>query len=116
MTKNSERRELIRRELVHTSEQICSKRDQSGLGLVLRGFLPNLERAFIVQWLPEQAEDIYWILISATEIAKAEIPRSRLSDDEHVLLQTIDIATFRKKRLSREAKEKLEIALELMGT
>lgn len=114
MTTNSEKRELIRRELLQTSEQLCSKSNQSGLGLVLRGILPTLEKAFVLRWIPEQAEDIYWVLTSTTEIMKVEIPRSLPSDDEHTLLQAMDVATFRQKPLSREVREKLEIALELM--
>ena len=81
---------------------------------MLQGFLPSLEKAFILRWVPERAEDIYWVLTSLTEIVKVEIPRSRPPNDERASLQTIDVATFRQKPLSRETRERLEIALELM--
>ena len=115
MMTNSEKRASIRRVLLCRSEQLCSNSDQSGLGVVLRGFLPTLERAFILRWVPEQAEDIYWVLTSPTEIVIVEIPRSQPSDDERTSLQTIGVAMFRQKRLSRETRERLEIALELMS-
>lgn len=62
---NSEKRQLVRDELLRTSEQLCSESDPSRLGLPLRGYFPTLKCAFILDWVPEQAEDIYWGLIPA---------------------------------------------------
>ena len=77
--------------------------------------MPAPERDFILQWVPEQAEDIYWILTSSTEMVRVEIPRCRPSGDERASLQTIDVAMFRQKHLSREVREKMEVALELIS-
>ena len=112
--RNSEKRELIERELLAASEQLCSENDQSGLGLALRGYGLMLECAFILEWVPEQAEDIYWVLTGFNEIANVEVPRGRSNDEEPALLQEMDVATYRGKRHSREVREKLEIALELL--
>jgi len=112
--RNSEQRELVRRELLGASEQLCSKNDQSELGLSLRSHVPNLECALILEWVPEQAEDIYWVLTGFNEIAKVEIPRGRSNDEEPASLQKMDVATYRRKRHSKEVREKLEIALELV--
>lgn len=73
--RNSEKRELVRRELLGASEQLCSKNDLSGLGLALRSHGSNLECALILDCVPEQAEDIYWVLAGFNEIAKVEVPR-----------------------------------------
>lgn len=112
--KDSHRRALVRNELRVASEQLCSKKDQSGLGLALRRCIPALECAFILKWLPEQAEDIYWVLIGLDEIARVEVPRGPANDEKPAVLQKIDVATYRRKHHSREAREKLEIALELV--
>lgn len=112
--RNSKKRELIERELLAASEQLCSKSDQSGLGLALRSYRPALKCAFILECIPEQAEDIYWVLTGFDEIANVEVPRGRSNDGVPALLQNMDVATYRGKRHSRDAMEKLEIALELL--
>jgi hypothetical protein len=63
--------------------------------------------------VPEQAEDIYWLLVTPKEIVMAEIPRSSVSDEEPVM-RLMDLETFRKKRLSRPVRDRLEVALELL--
>ena len=112
--RNSKKRALIERELLVASEQLCSKNAQSGLGFALRSYVPTLECAFLLEWVPEQAEDIYWVLTGFNEIVKVEVPRGRSNDEEPALLQKMDVATYREKRHSREVREKLEIALELL--
>ena len=113
-TRSSEKRQLVREELLRTSEQLCSTSDLSGLGLALRGRFPTLQHAFILDWVPEQAEDIYWVLIVPNEIAEVEVPRAQPGDGEPASLQQLDVATYRKKRHLRQVREKLEIALELI--
>lgn len=77
-----QKRALVREELVRVSKELCSKDDQSKLGLALRGVLPILDHAFILHWVPEQAEDIYWVLISLRRLRKSnllEIEQARRS-------------------------------------
>lgn len=112
--RNSEKRQLIRGELLRTSEKLCSESDPSRLALALRGYFPTLKRAFILDWVPEQAEDIYWVLIGPNEIAKVEIPRTLLGDGGPASLQQLDVAAYRQKHHLRKIRERLEIALELM--
>ena len=112
--RNMEGREFARKELLRTSDQICFGDDHSGLGGALRDLFPGLQCAFILRWLPEQAEDIYWVLTGPIEIVKIEIPRIREGADETASLKVIDLATFRKRILSREVRDRLEIALELI--
>nr|CUV29548.1 conserved protein of unknown function [Ralstonia solanacearum] len=107
---------MVREELVRVSKEMCSKGDQSRLGLALRGVLPILDHEFILHWVPEQAEDIYWVLISPTEIAEVELIRNRASEEESVSLKVTDVAMFLRRHLPREVKERLEIALELTCT
>lgn len=113
-TTNSAKRAGVRRELIGTSEQLCSKDDKSRLGLTLRDFMPTLERAYILKWVPEQAEDIYWVLTGPAQIVKVEVPRGQIHDKEFAALETMDVATFQQKRHSQEVREKLAIALELV--
>jgi hypothetical protein len=113
MARKSGKRDLVQRELLATSEQLCSKNVQSRLGIALRDFLPTLKHAFILMCIPDQAEDFYWVLVSSTEIVKIEVPRGPSRNEEPVSLQMMDVVTFRQNRYSKDAMEKLEIALEL---
>ncbi|CAM2191699.1 PilZ domain-containing protein [Paraburkholderia kururiensis] len=114
MTRNSERRESVRKELLATSKRLCSKSDRSALGLALRRLLPNLERAFVLKWVPEQGEDIYWVLTGSAEVVTVELPRGQPHAEKSAALQMTDVATFQCKHHSRDVREKLEIALELV--
>lgn len=105
---------MVRSELLRTAEQLCSKTEPSALGLLLRGYFPDLERAFILEWVPEQAEDIYWVLVGPNEIAEIEVPRPEPSEEKPVSLHELDVATYRRKPHSRQVREKLEMALELV--
>jgi hypothetical protein len=116
LKKASEKNVALREELLRVSEQLCTIRDQNGVGLTLHRFFPTLQHAFILQWVPEQAEDIYWILISPIEIVKVEIPRNRTFNNESISLQPMSVTMFQQKRFSREAKERLKIALELINS
>lgn len=109
--KKSEQYELICRELLASSEEIFSNNEQTELASALRDFFPPLDRAFVLKWIPEQAEDIYWVLINATTILKVEIPRGRRGP---ISLQAVDVAMFRGKPHSRKVMEKLEVALKLV--
>ena len=110
--RKSDERASLRREMMRVSEKLCGKDDLSALGLALRAFLPTMHRAFVLRCVPEQAEDIYWLLVSPTEIVKAEIPRDLASDEKPVML-LMDVNEFRRNRPSRQTRERLALALEL---
>lgn len=109
--KKSEQYEVICRELLASSEEIFSNNEQTELASALRDFFPPLDRAFVLKWIPEQSEDIYWVLISATTILEVEIPRGRRGPNS---LQAIDVAMFRGRPHARKVMEKLEVALKLV--
>ncbi len=79
----------------------------------LKATFPWLSFALIVDWIPEQGEDIYWVLIDLRRIAVIEIPR--LSDDiADVSVDILDLNSYKNQRLSAEPRRKLEVAIELM--
>lgn len=109
-----EGREFARKELLRTSDQLCFGDGRGGLGVALRDLFPGLQCAFILRWLPEQVEDIYWVLTGPIEMVKIEIPRILENADEPASLKVIDLATFRKSILSREVRDRLEVEIELI--
>ncbi|MHA6820565.1 hypothetical protein [Ralstonia pseudosolanacearum] len=112
--RKSEERAKIREEMLRTSNELCSRDDRSGLGIALRGFSPSLRHAFILRWIPEQAEDIYWVLVSPAELVKIEIPRVRNDNEISSSLELIDLINFKKNLPSQEVRMRLDIALELI--
>lgn len=69
--------EQLREELVRSN---LALRDGSyGLRLtaLLKSVNVNLADAYVLQWIPEQGEDIYTLLVSSSEVLIVEIPRGK---------------------------------------
>jgi len=65
---------------------------------VLLSEFRNLEQAFVIDWIPEQGEDIYTIAVSEEIIATVEIPRDENTREKPL----IEITSF--ERYERDAK------------
>ena len=107
-------RESLRREQLSISEQLCSGDDQGPLGRVLRTSFPTLSRAFVVRCMPEQTEDIYWLLIPSNNIVMVDVPRGPESEKKPLVVLLMDLERFRRKKLARPTRDRLEVALELL--
>jgi hypothetical protein len=79
----------------------------------LKANFPWLSFALIVNWIPEQAEDIYWVLIDLDRIAIVEISRL-CSDLADVSVEVVDLNKYKERRLSIDSRPKLEVAIDLM--
>ena len=102
-------KEALRLELREHSVSLLA--GGSVLGNALREVLPDPECAIVLQWVPEQAEDIYWILVGPDDIAIVEIPRNSNSEPACPLIQRTTVERYRERRLSKVTREKLELAL-----
>lgn len=114
IVRNSRSRDLIKSRLSEESEKICSMTDSGGIGRGLRKFSENLRAAFVLDWIPEQAEDIYWVLFDGDKIIKIEISRLKSLDVVVSRAELIGIEEFRKSRNTRRVRERLDAALELI--
>lgn len=93
--------------------QIFSGAANSLLLSALKAAFPWLSFALIVNWVPEQSEDIYWILIDLNRIAVVEVPQ--LNDDfAGASVDLLGVVEYRGRRHSAETRRKLEVAIELM--
>lgn len=105
--------EQLRKDLLSSMGLMFSGSTNPLLLDALVGLFPRLSFALVVNWIPEQAEDIYWVLIDLERIAVVEVPRP--SDSlENVAIEVVGLKTYMRRRLSAEAKRKLEVAVELM--
>lgn len=100
-------------QLKQASASLCSATDGSPLAQAVRRHFPGAT-VFPIHWVPEQAEDIHWVLVSSTEIAQITIGRE--SAREGVAVEMIALQTFCERRLLKSVRRRLEAALELLGT
>ena len=105
--------EAIRQHMLQRSASLLAGNDTDSLGIGLRGFFPSLKQAFLVSSVPEQGEDIYWVLVSPTDIAEIEIPRGTYAENSPPSLKMLALDMYQKKRHPRDVRQRLEIAVEL---
>ncbi|WP_240961547.1 hypothetical protein [Aneurinibacillus aneurinilyticus] len=76
----------------------------------LRNIFGEIKSAYILNWTPEQGEDIFTILIDLDKIAKVEI--SRVNNSEAPIIETFKLKDFQ-KGLSKVFQIKLAVAIDL---
>ncbi|THF82776.1 hypothetical protein E6C55_06500 [Cohnella fermenti] len=77
----------------------------------IKKFNPNLRTAYVLNWIPEQEEDIYTILIDGELVLRVEITRHDAQSEPLVSSQPINEY---KKGLSKMNQIKLAVALDLV--
>ncbi|GIP58614.1 hypothetical protein [Paenibacillus woosongensis] len=77
---------------------------------VLRNTFGEVKSAYILNWTPEQGEDIFTILVDLDKIAKVEI--SRVNPSEVPIIETFNLKDFQRK-LSKVFQIKLAVAIDL---
>src|ERR1700709_2790068 len=86
---------LLHQQLLESSEEILRKDSTSALGIAMRRLFPELTQAFVLAWIPDQGEDFYWLLVSASDIAIIEIPRDRGDAGSKARVEMTKVATYR---------------------
>ncbi len=66
--------------------------------------------AFVLSWTPEQAEDLYTILVNGSEVVWLEVSRS---NGEVVDFQATSVKEYERSLRSRQSRIKLAVALDL---
>ncbi|MGE8452308.1 MAG: hypothetical protein ACN6OP_17145 [Pseudomonadales bacterium] len=106
-------RDHVQADLLSSMTSVFSDGTNPLLLAALKTAFPRLSFALIVNWIPEQAEDIYWVLIDLNRIATVEIPRPG-NDLTGVSVEVLDLNIYKGRRLSIDSHRKLEAAIELM--
>ncbi|MCA1323555.1 hypothetical protein [Herbaspirillum sp. alder98] len=105
--------EKLKTQLLDQSREIMDSTNACGLGEILIKNFPSLSRPMLIDCIPEQGEDIYWVLVSSREIAVVEIPRRKCGAPGDIL-EIVEVETYRSKRLGRDSRQRLAMALELI--
>jgi hypothetical protein len=102
-------------ELEEGRERLLSEPSLESLLSNLRRKLQSITRnIYIFDWIPEQTEDLYRVLVDGTTVVHIEIPHDAQSGE--VLLEKWSVEEYlntRKKRLTGLHRRKFEIALRL---
>ncbi|BFT71562.1 hypothetical protein [Paenibacillus sp. P36] len=78
--------------------------------IVLRKHFPNIKTVYIIDWIPEQGEDIITFLIDTSVIAQIEFDLMDLDSEPTVEICSIDVYSNGFRKL---AQIKLAVALDL---
>lgn len=83
------------------------------LSVVQKRF-PEAASPFLIDFVPEQSEDLYWLLISPDEIVVVEIPRESGTSADDALVKVISVGEYSRRSLMKESRRKLEAARYLL--
>ena len=113
MITRSESNLKIKENLLKSMKSLFLNEQDTLLMKSLKEFFPSISSAFIINCIPEQGEDIYWILIDPKIVAIVEIPRSDNADVKDVLIETHTVEKILQKPLTKGVRRELTAALEL---
>jgi len=77
---------------------------------ILTDRLGSIGSAFVLSWIPEQAEDFYVVLVNGSEVIWLEVLRL---NGEAAVFQNIDVKEYERSLRSRQSRIKLAVALDL---
>lgn len=100
----------LREQLIKSKHSLFNGEEKRRLFEVIRSLFPEIKTAYIVQWIPEQGEDIYKILINDSVIAEIELDRYDVEVEPNVEYK--DISQYL-HGLSKQKRIKLAVALDL---
>jgi hypothetical protein len=112
--KQSGHQDKVRDDLLKSMASLFSGNTNPSLLRALQFYFPWLSFALVINWIPEQGEDIYWILIDERRVAVVEVPRRPDVDVNDIPIEIMSVSEYQKRRLSVETRNKLDVALGLM--
>ena len=79
---------------------------------MLRQHLLSITRnLYILRWIPEQAEDLYDILVDGVTVVHIELPRDPGSTE--IVFEKRSVKEYARRGMTKPNRRKLELALEL---
>ena len=108
---------LLTRVLVDSNRMLLNGQSHPRLlGVLLVEFV-SIESVYIINWIPEQGEDIYIVAAPPNTIATVEVPREEGVDLTPTIKKVpFDEYRLRTNQLSKESKRKLAIVARLWSS
>lgn len=107
-------RDKIKDDLLESKAHLFSGDMNNILLMALRFFFPSLSCAFVIDSIPEQEEDIFFVLIDEKKVAIIEIPRGIDAGIKNILIEVVSVEEYKKRSLVVDTRRKLCVALDLM--
>lgn len=105
----SKQEQEVRNELINSHKTLFGGGSDERLLKVLKLYF-DMKTAYILNWIPEQGEDLYTLLINTDMIARIEI--SRINQKADPIIKTCELKEFQ-KGLSKILQIKLVVAIDL---
>lgn len=106
----SKQEQEFRNELIMSHKALFEHDSRNRLLRVLKMHFEELKTAYIINWIPEQGEDLYTVLIDTDMIAKVEV--SKIIQNNEPIVETFKLKEFQ-KGLSKLSQIKLAVAVDL---
>lgn len=105
----------IRQSLMHSNRMLMEGQTNRRLLKVLLEEFGSVEAAFVIDWIPEQGEDIYTVAVQPGTIATVEVPRDESS--EIPIIEKVPFDQYRRdsKRMTKAVRRKLTVVNDLWG-
>ncbi|WP_106766551.1 hypothetical protein [Paenibacillus faecalis] len=100
----------LKEQLIKSNQSLFKSEEKRRLLEVIRSSFSEMKATYIVNWIPEQGEDIYKILINDNIIAEIEL--DRYSDEVEPIVEFEDVPHYL-QGLSKHNQIKLAVALDL---
>jgi hypothetical protein len=99
-----------REQLICSHKSLYEDEDKNRILSALNTHYPKMRTAYTLDWIPEQGEDIYTILVDLDMVATVEV--DRLDKASKPFVDAIPIKQYQHK-LSKKDQIKLSVALDL---
>ena len=100
----------FRAELIKSRDSLFNEKNMGKLLTVLRASDAELKTAYIIDWTPEQGEDIYRVLVNTDYIAMVEL--DRINPNAGPIVEKMPLSEYQ-QGLSKSARIKLAVAIDL---
>jgi hypothetical protein len=114
MTRKSRIDQQLVNELKNGREELLSGMSLQALLSALSRRLPSVTRnIYIVDWIPEQGEDLYDVLVDGVAVVHLEIPRGRQDTEDMFEMWPVREYIKRRKGMTKTDRRKLHLAIQL---
>ena len=111
MTRQSLTEKRMTDELERGRQQLLSDPSHKLLSNLRRKLQSITRNIYVINWIPERAEDLYDVLVDGTSVVHIEVPRDARTDD--VVFEKFGIEEYLKRRHGKPDRRKFELALRL---
>jgi hypothetical protein len=112
VTTGREEPDALRQELERSRSSLFGGENPRLLA-ALRAAVPGLERAYVVDWIPEQGEDLYTVVVATDVLVEVELDRRAIAEPV-VVVRSVREYRRQHPSLSKVWRRKLRLALDLI--